>query len=416
MKSAVIIVLNPFLYDSRVLRQAEALVRRGHPTTVFSLHEGKLATDEARDGYRLRRFRLKTRPWPKRKLVQGIKYLECMLQMTWTGVRLKPDFIHANDIDALPIGYLIAKIARSKLIYDSHELWSDPTCSEFPNWVFKIVTAVEAFLARRADAVITVNDSIARTMAKEMDIPVPAVIRNVPKYTTKMSEAGEHLLRRALGLAPGRPIILYIGRLASGRGLETLIDAMAFVNPRAVAVLMGPPESAEYLENLKNRGSAANVSGRVLFHPPVAPAEVNRYATDATIGVCPIENTGLNFHYCLPNKIFECLQAGLPLVVTDLPEMSSLVRQYGVGETFPDRDANALAHALNHLLSSPTVLAEYRARVSVAAHVLTWSNEEPKLLKVYDYVSHLDRQIHNNLAPEQMAAAAGTDRTTDARE
>lgn len=384
MKSALVIVLNPFVHDSRVQRQAEALVTGGYRAEVFALHEKELPTDETRPGYRVRRFSLRTRPWPKNALVQGIKYLECFSRMTLAGVRLKPNLIHANDVNALPIGYMVAKITKSKLVYDSHELWSDPTLCPVPIWLFKMVVALEAFLARRADAVITVNDSIAKIMAAQLKIPVPTVIRNVPRCTSERGEERALSLRSSLGLTRECPVILYIGALIWGRGLEVLIDAMMFVDPPAVAVLLGPHQRTSYLNALKHRVLERDLRDRVCFHPPVSSESIVQYARDATIGVAPSEGSCLSYRYGIGNKVFECLQAGLPLVVSDLPEMSMFVRRYGVGETFPDRDPKALACTLNRMLSSPESLEVYRLRVAAASRELTWSNEEPKLLSVYD--------------------------------
>jgi glycosyltransferase involved in cell wall biosynthesis len=330
--------------------------------------------------------------------------------MTWAGVRLKPDLVHANDLIALPIGYVVARLTKAKLIYDSHELWSDPFLSPVPKWLSKVPTFMEKFLARRADAVITVNDSIARIMSERMEIPAPTVIRNLPQCMSQL-ETHESVLHRSLGLMPDCPVILYIGGLTYGRGLETFIDAMSLVSPPAVAVLMGPHEGPDYFDKLRCRVLDANLQERVRFHAPVASDEVGRYASNATIGICPIEDSHLSYRYSLPNKIFECLQAGLPVVVTDLPEMSNLVRRYGVGETFPDGDSKALADILNRMLSSPAALAEYRVRVAAAAGQLNWSHEEPKLLSIYDKLCSAGAQVPilrtDDYAPDEVIRTGG---------
>jgi glycosyltransferase involved in cell wall biosynthesis len=385
MRRALVVVLNAFTHDSRVLRQVSTLAKRSPEIRVFALHEDRLPTEEAREQYRLRRFQLSTRPLPRTKLVQGVKYLECLLRMTWQGIRLKPEVVHAHDLEALPIGYLIAKLAHARLVYDSHELWSGQAASHsYPRWLFKLAVGLEKALARRADAVITVTESISRHLESQMRIPAPTVIRNVPVRLAAISNESPSALRVLLRLDSEIPVILYLGMIGKGRGLETFIRSMQWVQPGAVAVIMGSPWGTAYLETLRSEASRLGLSERVRFVPAVPPTEVHRYASGATIGIAAIEDYCLSYRYSLANKLFEYIQAGLPVAVTDLPEMANLVRTYDIGEVFPDRNAEAVACVLNGMLSSPAALARYRQNTVTAAKELNWSNEETKLLDLYD--------------------------------
>jgi glycosyltransferase involved in cell wall biosynthesis len=385
MRRALVVVLNAFTHDSRVLRQVSTLAKRSRDIRVFALHEDRLPPEEERADYRLHRFRLSTRPLPKAKLVQGFKYLECLLRMTWKGIRLKPEVVHAHDLEALPIGYLIAKLARARLVYDSHELWSDQAASHsYPRWLFKLAVGVEKMLARRADAVITVTESISRHLETQMSIPAPTVIRNVPVRPAAISNESPSALHVLLGVESNVPIILYLGMIGKGRGLETFIRSMQWVQPGAVAVIMGSPWGTAYLESLRSEASHLGLSERVRFLPAVPPSEVHRHASGATIGIAAIEDYCLSYRYSLANKVFEYIQAGLPVVATDLPEMANLVRTYDLGELFQDRNAGAVAGVLNGMLSSPATLARYRQNTISAAKELNWSKEEAKLLDLYD--------------------------------
>jgi glycosyltransferase involved in cell wall biosynthesis len=111
---------------------------------------------------------------------------------------------------------------------------------------------------------------------------------------------------------------------------------------------------------------------------------VMRYAAGATIGIAPIENTCLNHTYDLPNKLFEYIQANLPVIATDLPEMRRLISEFGVGEIFPEGDATALASVIKRMLDCPQLLARYRKASRKAAAVLNWQVEESRLIQVYD--------------------------------
>jgi glycosyltransferase involved in cell wall biosynthesis len=388
MKKVLILVLNSFTHDSRVLRQTRALSQAGYKPTVFALHESDLPIQEDQPNYRLRRFRLVTRPWSKHNLIQLIKYAECVCRMTLAGVRLKPEVVHANDIDTLPIGYFVAKLIRAKLVYDSHELWSDPAHrNSLQPWIFDVGVRMEKYLARRADAVMTPSPSYAHQMAKTMNIAPPIVVRNVPVARSLDSPVeGRESLHDKLGAAHDVPIVLHLGQIGRGRGLETIFLAMAEVQAPAILVLLGEGQPKD-LDLLKTQARTLGITDRICFVPPVASDEVCRLCADATIGVTMIESICLSYNLTLPNKIFEYLQAGLPVVVSNIPEMAGIVKNYGVGETVPEGNASKLGNTLNRLLNSPETLARYRENAVSAARQLNWEKEQHVFLNVYQNLS-----------------------------
>ena len=142
---------------------------------------------------------------------------------------------------------------------------------------------------------------------------------------------------------------------------------------------------------LKRRAEELGVGGRIFFYPPVPPDVLLYYAADATIGVHPIRGSNLNHQYCLPNKLFEYLQVGLPVAVSDLPEMAAVVKRYGVGETFEDGNPRSLATALNAILEDPEKMKRYTEAAQRAAGELNWEREERKLLEVYEKVLRVAR-------------------------
>src|SRR5215212_4763186 len=348
MMRCLSIVLNAFTNDSRVLRQSETLAKKGFKVTVFALHEDKLPLKEEHAFFSLRRSKLRTRGWSKRKPAQLIKYVECVVRMVAAGVRVRPTVVHANDWDALPIGYLIARLTGAKLIYDAHELWRDPAVHDgMPAALLDLGVRLEGWLARRADGVMTVSESIAADMAENMKIVKPQVVRNLPlaKQSAVLPESDEERpLRRQLGLSDKVPVVLYQGRVSVRNGVEILLEAFRWVNPLTVLVYLG---YGPQVSSLKQQAKELGTGERVFFHPAVPPNVLLSYTADATVGVIPIKGCSLHYRYCLPNKLFESLQAGLPVVVSDLPEMAAVVKRYGVGEVFPDGNAESLARTLN---------------------------------------------------------------------
>jgi glycosyltransferase involved in cell wall biosynthesis len=391
MKRALLLVLNPFTHDPRVVRQAETLTLDGWNVSVFALHERGLPTEEESPSFRLRRFNLRTRSWPKHKVIQLIKYMECLIRMTWAGINFHPTVVHANDLDCLPIGFAVARLSRAQLVYDAHELWSDPIAARnAPRWFSRVSAWLETVLARRADTVMTVCDSIAQHMARTMAIPVPTVVRNVPWRTGSTKGCLSGRFRELLNLPTEVPIILQLGMIGAGRGIETLLTAMQQVVPPAVAIVVGGEDvtytrigELTYLQRLRKLAQTLGVGNRVYFLPPIDPEQIPAYAADASIGVALIEGVCLSYQYALPNKLFEYVQAGLPVVASNLPEMASLIEQYGIGETFPAGNSEMLARILNDLLASPEKLAHYRNQAFAAGKELNWEKEQLRLLQVY---------------------------------
>jgi glycosyltransferase involved in cell wall biosynthesis len=378
------LVLNPFTNDTRVLRAAETCVEMRGEATVFALHEPKLARREVIRGIHVRRFKLLTRPLSKRVAVQFIKYLESFIRMLWAGLNLRPKIVHANDLPTLPTGYVIACFTGTRLIYDSHELYSDRGDLPFlPKWFLELALVCERFLAKRADSVITVSDGISLEIDRGMGIGRPFVIRNMSAKTPLRAgvKKDSRLLRQALGIKEEIPIILYQGMIAKGRGLLTLVFAMTKLShPSAVLVFLG---NGALVSELRARAKSRGLESRVYFHAAVSPGILPYWTRGADLGVHPIEGICKNHRLCLPNKLFEYIQAGLPVVVTDLPEMRKIVSHYGVGEVFRDGDAEDLAAKIDSLLVNGH---KYRLASRAAANVLTWDVEKLRLIDIYKSV------------------------------
>jgi len=216
-----------------------------------------------------------------------------------------------------------------------------------------------------------------------LGIDRPEVVRNFAEYRPMMLTPGSQTgpLRQRLNISPGIPIVLYQGGLGPGRGLMTLVKAMQQIrHPTAVLVFLG---DGLMLSDLKAAVASAGLQERVYFHQAVPPAELPAWTQDATLGIHPIEDLSLNHRFSLPNKLFEYIQAGLPVLVTDLPEMRRIVKRYDVGDLFPDRDATSLAHKLDEILHDPALYRRYRDASITAATELSWTSEKGRLIAIY---------------------------------
>lgn len=134
---------------------------------------------------------------------------------------------------------------------------------------------------------------------------------------------------------------------------------------------------------MTNLAESANLQERTFFIDEVSPEEILSYTSSADVGISPIENTCLSYYYCLPNKLFEYLMAGLPVAVSDFPEMAKIVKEYEVGEVFDPEDPQDIARAINAILRDEKKYQQYKENAKKASEVFNWENESKRLVNLY---------------------------------
>ncbi len=284
---------------------------------------------------------------------------------------------HAHDLNTLPVAWWAARRLGGRLVFDSHELYTEvATLSRRERRFWRLV---ERFLIRRCDAVITVNESIAAELEKRYSIARPAVVMNCPVLPDRVGPSSR--LRDVLGLRDDSPLVLYQGGFSPNRGLENLLTAVALL-PSVKLVMMGffriEADLRRLCEDLDLLGT------RVFFLPPVSQEDLLSWTASADVGVIPYQSVGLNNYYSLPNKLFEYLGAGIPVAVSNLPELARVVDTCKVGYTFDPDDPQDIARAIRRITGDSAHLEELKARVRVARERFRWQIEERKLLAIYE--------------------------------
>lgn len=367
--------------DTRVRREAGALAGAGHEVTVVHLPPPDADAEVpgvpvALVPATLGRSRSRERmPHPVRL---GLEAARLALRAGAT----RPDVIHAHDAAMLLPGMLAARKARAKLVYDSHEL---ATGVPYRRGAWPaVVSGVERLGAPRADAVITVSDGIATRLSERYPLRRrPTVVRNLPDLPPPGAAPAPNLRRQlAIGEAP---FILHQGAVAPGRGCEILLGALGLL-PDAHLLFLGA--EGEYADRLRSAAHRQGLVSRTHLLPPAPPEALLSYTAQADVGVSLLEASCENHRLALPNKLFEYVAAGLPIVVSDLPEAGKLVRERGIGWCADPSDPEAVATALG------TALAQQgdeglRDRIGRAAAELSWQRERLRLLSLYeDLASH----------------------------
>ncbi len=366
---------SPFTRESRILRETAVIAEHCRFERIIMV--GVLApglpererVDERREIWRF------PRP-PARGLI-------AKLLTTWRWSRLvyaafRHERVACVNCHSLPVLRLCVKLASAtgaRLIYDTHELETE---TNGLGGVRKVLSKfVERRLIRRPDAIIVVSQSIGEWYARTYGIPAPTLVLNAPPVT---ATARTRILRDNLGISDSQRIYLYLGVLAPGRGIELLCAAFdSLPGERPALVFMG-----EGVLEPQIRAYAAR-NPDIHLAPAVAPAEVLHFTASADVGLCVIENTCLSYAYCMPNKIFEYIHAGIPTVSSDLPELRRVVSEENIGVIARDFTVSGIADAVSKMQSLD--LAAFRPHLQKAAETYSWSRQAEKLLQLYRSLS-----------------------------
>ena len=292
--------------------------------------------------------------------------LRTYLYLLFTGA----DLILANDLDALPAGFLASKVKMIPLVYDSHEYFTEvPELIGRPK-VRKFWEKLEKTMLPEIKYNFTVCDSIAAIYNEKYDT-VFQVVRNLPyrKESFENKNVNPEEVKT----------IIYQGAVNVGRGLKQAILAMKYVE-NAKLIIAGSGDIKSELEELVNSEQLVN---KVEFTGKLPLEELYELTRKADLGLSIEEDLGLNYRFALPNKLFDYIQARIPVLVTDLPEMAAIVRNYNVGEITSSLEPVHLANTITDALLNMEKRAVWMESLDKAASELVWENEEIKVKEVF---------------------------------
>ena len=287
----------------------------------------------------------------------------------------KYDLLVSNDLDTLLPNYLVSKLKHLPLIYDSHEYFTGvPEIQYRPlvRWVWK---RIEKFVFPGLKHVMTVSDSIASQYESEYGFK-PLTVRNCSIKTEKIIPFS----REQLEIDPDHLLLILQGTgINVDRGGEELIDAVSLADKVSLLVVGSGDKFGFLIEKVSQMG----LTGQIKFIKKLAWKELMRYTMSADTGMSLDKDSNMNYNFSLPNKLFDYLSAGIPVIATDLPEIAKIVHEYNCGILISEPSPQEISKAIIKLRDNRDLLTELKHNATVASETVNWKNESLKVMELY---------------------------------
>jgi glycosyltransferase involved in cell wall biosynthesis len=298
-------------------------------------------------------------------------YAELNVRLFFALLFQRKTLLYSNDLDTLLPNFLVSKFSGTKLIYDSHELFTESPELIHRKKVRKIWLSIEEFIFPHLSHIITVNDSIAQTY-KHLYKKDLLVVRNIPtKYHPKTN-----LSKEELNIPENSFLIIIQGSgLNVERGIEEAVLAMKQLE-NTTLMLVGDGDVMPVVKELikKHRlEDKVKIFGRRPYE------EMMQYTMHADLGLTLDKPLSKNYEYSLPNKVFDYMHAGTPILASNLVEIERVIRTYQIGSILSEVSPNAIASAIKELKGQPELLMQQKEACRKAAEIENWENEKSKL-------------------------------------
>ena len=380
MRKIIISVTNDLVADNRVHKVATSLLKHNYSVLLIGRKlKNSLAINNR--PYKCRRMRLLFNKG-------ALFYAEYNFRLFLFLFFHKTDILLSNDLDTLFANFLISKLKNKKLVYDSHEYFTEVPELINRKRTQKIWLKIEKIILPKIKHSYTVCQSIADIYSKKYDIDMK-VVRNIPQrvpqpselsfIVPQLSELSIKTTRRVV-VHKEKKIIIYQGAVNIGRGIEYVIRAMQFLE-NYVFWIIGDGDIYHDLVKLTKK---LNLEKKVKFLGKIPFNELKKYTLQADLGISLEENIGLNYYYALPNKLFDYIHAEIPILASQLPEIKRIIDKYNIGTFIKNHDAKHIANKIQNIFSDTKQIKKWRNNLKTAHKELCWENEENILIKIFD--------------------------------
>jgi glycosyltransferase involved in cell wall biosynthesis len=369
MKRVIVSVINDLSTDQRVHKTCTTLHQLGFDVVLVGRKQRASLPLSARE-YKTKRMFLLFEKGP-------LFYAEYQFRLFLFLLFHKADILVSNDLDTLLPNYIASKLKSAELVYDTHELFCEVPELQRNQLKKKIWKRIEQFIFPKLKHVFTVNTSIAQLYGNEYKVQVN-VVRNVPHLTKQNNSTSSS--KSELGLPNDKKIIVLQGAgINMDRGAEEAVEAMQFVTD-AVLLIIG---SGDVLDKLKQMVQALQLTDKVKFIGKVPLEKLLQYTQHADLGLTLDKDTNVNYRYSLPNKLFDYIQSGVPVLASDLVEIKNIITQYTIGICIEQHTPKHIAGKINQILEDTETLQLWKKNTKIAAADLNWELEERVLIAVY---------------------------------
>ena len=378
MKKVIISVTNDLTTDKRVAKTAVVLKNLGFDVLLLGRrNHNKVELSER--SYNTKRLKLIFNKGP-------LFYAEYNFKLFFYLLFHSVDLLVANDLDTLLPNYLAYKIKNigrstnnyqltTNLVYDTHEYFTGVPELSNRKFVKNFWKTIEKTCFPYLNDIITVNDSIARLYKNEYGKELKVVRNITPKINIDNIKS-----REKLGLPVNKRIIILQGSVNIDRGLEEVVEAMQYVHG-AILLIIG---NGDIVAVIKEMIRELYLQERVYYLPAVPFEYLIQYTLNSDLGLTLEKDTNINYKYCLPNKLFDYIHAGVPVLASSLVEIENMIDEYKIGETIDNHDPKHIAAKINSMLSSPDKILMWKKNLKIAATELCWEKEEKKLIEIFE--------------------------------
>jgi glycosyltransferase involved in cell wall biosynthesis len=368
MKKVVVSVINDLVTDQRVHKFCTTLVDMNYEVLVVG-RELKNSPALDKRPYKMHRMKLFFSKGP-------LFYTEFNIRLFFFLLGKKADVFFSNDLDTLLPNNLISKIKGKKLIYDSHEYFCYvPELINRPN-VQKVWLFIERQIFPKLKIVFTVNDSIAEKYYQHYNVR-PVVVKNVP-----LKKQFENILpasKSDLGLPQEKSIVILQGSgININRGAEEAVLAMKWVEDAVLLIIGG----GDVIEKLKEIVQNEKLYNKVIFKPRMPFYELIQFTQNADIGLTLDKAGSPNYELSLPNKLFDYIHAGIPVLASSLVEIKKVFGKYNVGDFIENHNPEHIAEKINFMLRAKEKQTIWKENINLAAAEFNWENESLKIKEV----------------------------------
>ena len=376
--TVLMLLTNSYDPDPRVRQEALSLRAMGYHVRLLAWdRDGKSPTAEMMEGIQVERVHLPSSHG--RGTTQIFFYLAVYLKLIVQAWRISFDIIHCHDLDTLPLGFLVGRLKRKPVVYDAHENFVGMLAGNVHPWVCRALTWIEDSLIARVDLLITVGEKLRQSFVAR-GARRTAVVGNWKSLKDyQRTEEQNQELRRKLGVPGNALVITCITQLLKNRMIGELVEA-ARAFPEVYVVLAGKGAMEEQVRKW------AAQEPRIIYPGFLHASEVPAYTCASDVIYCGFDLTNPNAAFAAPNKLFEALAAGKPLITPDVGEIGDLVRRANCGEVLPEMSVSALREAIN-LARDPYIRAVWtRNAQDLGRREMNWDKGHAVLKEEYAHL------------------------------